>query len=194
MRMSFIMSLHPAGSCQHESFGGQLLPVFIRRSAWPWYGLDVAAQGSRDRHPPILPAEWKSNGRLHLQTAKYHTTTYSNLKAKDTLYTHHILSQESSIPPPPMIPAPLQEWRHCWWTNRFQLRSHLGYLIWGKSRCARAKKKKRKNTRKRRLVCSWASLLVDAMSYSLRAEKGCANLRQKSAHGARCTVQLGKLN
>lgn len=41
-------------------------------------------------------------------------------------------------PPPPHL-ASWQEWRHCRWTNRFQLRSHSGCLIWGKSRCARQK-------------------------------------------------------
>lgn len=38
--------------------------------------------------------------------------------------------------PPPKSLAFWQPWRHCRWINRFQLRSHSGCLIWGKSRCA----------------------------------------------------------
>lgn len=159
--------------------------MFIREPAWPGYGLDVVAPGSRDRHPPILPTEWKSNGRLHLQTRReHHTTTQRNLKSRGTLYAQHILSQDSSptaSPSPSSQSPPLaswQEWRHCRWTNRFQLRSHSGCLIWGKSRCARQKAGAP-------FVYEFCDHLGDAVSFffSERRERATlANLRHKINH------------
>lgn len=55
------------------------------------------AQGSGDWHPPILRAEWKSNGRLHLQTQMSYfqerrdsaELPYRPLSAPSSFVPHH---------------------------------------------------------------------------------------------------------
>ena len=66
---------------------------------WMW-----EPRGAGTRHPPILPAEWKSNGRLHLQTQPC-IIPQPNLKSRGTLYIRHILSQESSPTDPSLPPS-----------------------------------------------------------------------------------------
>ena len=104
LQLSSLVSFHPAGSCQHKLLAGQPFPVFksvfIREPAWPWYELDVVAQGSRDQHPPILPAEWKSNGRLHLQTRPSIVLLHDGILRAEELCTLNISFHRTHHPPP----------------------------------------------------------------------------------------------
>lgn len=131
---SFVLSQHCTPvffMCKtREPFSGHLISVY-KEPAWPWYGWDVLPQGEGDWHPPILPSEWKSNGRLHLQTLPNIILLQLRPLAK---WTPHLESFHWSSP----ISTPSSfwhEWRRCRWTNCFQLRSHTGCVIWGKSRC-----------------------------------------------------------
>lgn len=88
--------------CSVGSWSGQPFPVFksmfIRESVWPWYGLEVAARGNKDWHPPILHTEWKSNGRLHLQTQSNVTIlqiSRCSLTHPSSPHPHHPSTQDS---------------------------------------------------------------------------------------------------
>lgn len=48
--------------------------------------MDGVSLGSRGRHPPILPDEWKSNRRLHLQTQTGHKQTAAQRKSAHLPY------------------------------------------------------------------------------------------------------------
>lgn len=140
-----------ASAFQWAAISTVLISVYKRaRLTLIWVGCgSPGEQGPAPSHPArSMEIKWEITSS---NTTKYHTTTHSNLKARGT---HHILSQESSptatptqthhrpTTPPPHHPhsiASWQEWQHCRWTNRFQLRSHLGCLIWDKSRCASPK-------------------------------------------------------
>lgn len=77
----------------------------------------------------------------HNHVSYYYPT--KSLDQRNSVYSPYpftgIITPHPTPTPPPSPPRPLaswQEWRHCRWTNRFQLRSHSGCLIWGNSRCA----------------------------------------------------------
>lgn len=75
------------------------------------------AQGSGDWHPPILRAEWKSNGRLHLQTQmSYFHTSRSQERRDSAELPYRPLPAPNppicpppplALPPPPHPPSPL---------------------------------------------------------------------------------------
>ena len=67
----------------------------------------MAAQGSSDRHPPILPAEWKSNGRLHLQTQPSITLLHDQILRAEEPCTLDISFHRTHppLPPPPLTPS-----------------------------------------------------------------------------------------
>lgn len=86
-------------------------------------------------------------------------------------------SPHTDTPPPPHHHphsiASWQEWQHCRWTNRFQLRSHLGCLIWDKSRCASPKAPQANSASHVHGYHDWSCWKFSwAMSDSLWAETG----------------------